>query len=52
MGYPLVPVKTEFLTEKQPSQELVTPKQIGALLAFLCFEAAQIRGVALPPDGG
>ena len=45
--------KTELLSEKQPSQDFATPKQIGELTAFLCSEAAaQIRGVALPVDGG
>ena len=42
-----------LLSEKQPSREFATPEQIGALTAFLCSEhAAQIRGVALPVDGG
>jgi 3-hydroxybutyrate dehydrogenase len=45
--------KVELLSEKQPSQEFATPQQIGALTAFLCSEAAaQIRGAALPVDGG
>jgi 3-hydroxybutyrate dehydrogenase len=45
--------KMELLSEKQPSQEFATPEQIGALAVFLCSEgAAQIRGVALPVDGG
>ncbi len=45
--------KARFLAEKQPSQEFVTAEQIGAMTAFLCSEAAtQIRGVALPIDGG
>jgi len=45
--------KMELLAEKQPSHEFATPEQIGALAAFLCSEAAaQIRGVALPVDGG
>jgi 3-hydroxybutyrate dehydrogenase len=43
----------ELLSEKQPSGEFATPEQIGALAAFLCSEsAAQIRGAALPVDGG
>jgi 3-hydroxybutyrate dehydrogenase len=42
-----------LLAEKQPSQAFVTPEQIGAAAAFLCSEAAaQIRGIALPVDGG
>jgi 3-hydroxybutyrate dehydrogenase len=45
--------KLDLLSEKQPSQEFATPEQIGALTIFLCSEAAaQIRGVALPVDGG
>jgi 3-hydroxybutyrate dehydrogenase len=32
---------------------IATPEQIGALTVFLCSEAAaQIRGAALPVDGG
>jgi 3-hydroxybutyrate dehydrogenase len=45
--------KVELLSEKQPSHEFATPQQIAALTAFLCSEAAaQIRGAALPVDGG
>ena len=45
--------RSELLAEKQPSGEFATPEQIGALAAFLCSEAAaQIRGAALPVDGG
>jgi 3-hydroxybutyrate dehydrogenase len=45
--------KAELLAEKQPSQEFATPEQIGAMVAFLCSDAAsQIRGAALPVDGG
>jgi 3-hydroxybutyrate dehydrogenase len=45
--------KAELLAEKQPSHEFATPEQIGALTVFLCSEsAAQIRGAALPVDGG
>ena len=45
--------KAKLLAEKQPSQEFATPEQIGALAAFLCSPAAaQIRGAALPVDGG
>jgi len=45
--------KAELLSEKQPSHEFATPEQIGALTVFLCSEAAaQIRGIALPIDGG
>jgi len=45
--------KADLLAEKQPSGEFATPEQIGAVCLFLCSEAAnQIRGVALPVDGG
>ena len=42
-----------LLRDKQPSMEFASAGQIGALTAFLCSEdASQIRGVALPVDGG
>src|SRR5512132_1810591 len=42
-----------LLGEKQPSLAFATPEQIGALTVFLCSKAAaQIRGAALPIDGG
>ena len=50
---PVARARTELLAEKQPSLEFATPEQIGATAVFLCSEAAaQIRGVALPVDGG
>jgi 3-hydroxybutyrate dehydrogenase len=50
---PIDQAKFELLAEKQPSHEFVTPEQLGALTIFLCSDAAaQIRGVALPVDGG
>jgi 3-hydroxybutyrate dehydrogenase len=50
---PVEQAKKELLAEKQPSHEFATPEQLGALAAFLCSDAAaQIRGVALPMDGG
>jgi len=52
-GIPAERAKLELLAEKQPSLEFATPEQIGAAVVFLCSEAAaQIRGVALPVDGG
>jgi 3-hydroxybutyrate dehydrogenase len=52
-GIPAERAKAELLAEKQPSGEFATPEQMGALCVFLCSEAAaQMRGVALPVDGG
>ncbi len=43
----------DLLAEKQPSLEFVTPEQLGALVLFLCSEAAtQVRGAAWNMDGG
>jgi 3-hydroxybutyrate dehydrogenase len=45
--------KIRLLGEKQPSLEFATPEQIAAAALFLCSQAAsQIRGIALPVDGG
>jgi 3-hydroxybutyrate dehydrogenase len=45
--------KKSLLSEKQPSEEFVTPEQLGALAVFFCSDAAnQIRGVAWNMDGG
>jgi 3-hydroxybutyrate dehydrogenase len=42
-----------LLGDKQPSLEFATAEQIGALAVYLCSdEAAQIRGAAIPVDGG
>jgi len=50
---PASTAKMNLLAEKQPSLEFATPEQIGAVTAFLCSDAAdQIRGIALPVDGG
>jgi 3-hydroxybutyrate dehydrogenase len=52
-GISIEHAKADLLSEKQPSHEFATPEQIGALTVFLCSEAAaQIRGAALPVDGG
>ena len=45
--------RMRLLGEKQPSLEFATPEQLGGVAVFLCSDAAaQIRGVALPVDGG
>ncbi len=45
--------RMRLLAEKQPSREFVVPEQLAALTVFLCSDAAaQIRGAALPMDGG
>ena len=50
---PVAQAKLELLSEKQPSLEFATAEEIGAATVFLCSEAAaQIRGIALPIDGG
>ncbi len=42
-----------LLEEKQPSGQFVTVDQLGALVVFLCSEAAaQLTGASLPVDGG
>jgi len=42
-----------LLHEKQPSEQFVTPEQIGKLVLFLCSSGAdQMTGTALPIDGG
>jgi 3-hydroxybutyrate dehydrogenase len=52
-GIPVERAKVELLAEKQPSQEFVTPEQLGDLAVFLCSPSAdQIRGQALAMDGG
>jgi len=45
--------KTDLLKEKQPSQQFVTPQQLGEMAAFLCSDAAsEMRGQCLVMDGG
>jgi 3-hydroxybutyrate dehydrogenase len=45
--------KMKLLGEKQPSLEFASPDEIGATALFLCSPAAaQVRGIALPIDGG
>ncbi len=45
--------RVAMLGEKQPSQQFVTPEQIGELTVFLCSDAAaQVQGAAWAMDGG
>ena len=46
-------VKHELLTEKQPMAEFTTPEAIGAMVLYLCSDAARtVTGAALSIDGG
>lgn len=52
-GIGIEEAKLALVAEKQPSKRFVEPEQIAALVTFLCSDAAaQIRGAALPVDGG
>jgi len=45
--------RMKLLGEKQPSLEFATPEQIAGSALYLCSDAAaQVRGIALPVDGG
>jgi 3-hydroxybutyrate dehydrogenase len=45
--------KIDLLSEKQPSQQFVTPEQLGGLAIFLCSpDANEVRGAAWNMDGG
>ncbi|MDF1584936.1 3-hydroxybutyrate dehydrogenase [Marinimicrococcus flavescens] len=53
LGVPEEQARRDLLKEKQPSLDFVTPEQVAAVALFLCSPgAAQIRGQALPVDGG
>ncbi len=46
-------VINDVLLAAQPTKRFVTVEELGAVVAFLCGDAAQsITGVALPVDGG
>jgi 3-hydroxybutyrate dehydrogenase len=52
-GVDLPEATRRLLGEKQPSLAFTTPEQLGALLVFLCGEAASnVRGQAWSVDGG
>jgi 3-hydroxybutyrate dehydrogenase len=52
-GVSVEEAKVGLLSEKQPSQEFVTPEQLGGLVVFLCSDDAQeVRGAAWNMDGG
>lgn len=43
----------EFLQGRQPTARFIEPSQVGALIAFLCSEAAkEITGASIPIDDG
>ncbi len=46
-------ISADLLAEKQPLKQFTTPDQIGALIVFLCSDAAAtITGAPLSIDGG
>ena len=46
-------MKVKLVADRTPTQQYVTPAQIGGLAAFLCTPAAdQMTGTALSVDGG
>lgn len=52
-GLSIEAASKKLLSEKQPSQQFVTPEQLGKLAVFLCSDAAsQMTGAALNMDGG
>lgn len=45
--------RVKLLAEKEPSQNFTTPDDIGAMIAFLCLDAARnIKGSCYTMDGG
>ncbi|SET21176.1 3-hydroxybutyrate dehydrogenase [Thalassotalea agarivorans] len=52
-GISVEEAKVALITAKQPRPEMAKPSEIGALIGFLCSDAAQgITGSAMPIDGG
>ena len=52
-GMTMGEAKESLLAEKQPSVEFVKSEQLGALVTFLCSDAAnEVRGAAWNMDGG
>jgi 3-hydroxybutyrate dehydrogenase len=52
-GISLEEAEREFLSGRQPTRRFIEPEQVGALIAFLCTDAAQeITGAAIPIDAG
>ena len=50
---PPAQAQARLLSQKQPSGEFATPAQLGALVVFLCSDAAsQISGSSMTVDGG
>jgi 3-hydroxybutyrate dehydrogenase len=53
LGVALEEGARDLLSEKQPSKQFVTVDELGAVVAFLCSDAAaQITGASIPIDGG
>jgi 3-hydroxybutyrate dehydrogenase len=52
-GISIEQASKDLLSEKQPSLQFTTPKQLGELAVFLCQDAAaNVRGQAWAVDGG
>ncbi len=52
-GVDIERAKQSFVSQKQPSMTFVSPKDIGAMVVFLCSDSCdQITGSSFPIDGG